>query len=263
MQLVEILKGDSPIILAQPHGGTFIPPELSNRYNENGLLVPDTDWHINKLYDGLLQKVTVVQAKFSRYLIDANRAPSGESLYLGQNNTELCPTIDFHGQSIYRIGMEPDTLEIKKRLNDFHTLYHKAISQQIQRVLKLHGLVLLFDCHSIKSRLPFLFDGVLPDFNIGTNKGMSCDPKIESVAVDVCSNASGYNNVLNGRFKGGWTTRHYGNPKNGIHAIQLELSQRTYMEEHPPWNYVYKKASNLRIHLKNLLICLERILIEF
>ena len=253
MKLVEIMEGKGPIILTQPHGGTFIPPELSNRYNVNGKLMSDTDWHINKLYDGLLQSVTVVQAKFSRYLIDANRDPSGESLYPGQNNTELCPTLDFCGKSIYRNGMEPDTKEIKERIQNFHSLYHKAVSNQIKRVCKIYGLVLVFDCHSIRSRLPFLFEGILTDLNLGTNEGKSCDPLIERIAGDVCSNTNGYNYTLNGRFKGGWTTRHYGHPQNGIHTIQLELSQRTYMEEHPPWNYLYKEASNLRNHLRKLL----------
>ena len=260
MQLVRILEGSSPLILSQPHGGTYIPPELLCRYNENGLLLADTDWHINRLYDDLLQNSTVVQAIFSRYLIDANRPPSDDYLYSGLNNTELCPTVNFCGQPIYNSGMEPDKIEIAKRLRNYHSLYHDAIREQIKRVQKNHGSVLLFDCHSIKSNLPYLFDGNLPDLNLGSNNGKSCDIEIERAAVEVCSKASGYNYILNGRFKGGWTTRHYGNPEKGIHVIQLELAQRTYMEEFSPWKYIDEKANNLRGCLKKILNCLEMIL---
>ena len=268
MNPVNITEGSSQIILAQPHGGTYFPPlddvqnEIIPTLNEIGRELADTDWHIHRLYDGLIQDATVVEATFSRYLIDANRDPSGNSLYPGQNTTELCPTIDFEGRSIYQKRTDnsvgPDVEEIGKRCNNYHSVYHTALSKQIERVRKKHGQVLLFDCHSIRSCLPFLFEGELPDFNLGTNNTTTCDPKFEEAAVKVCSNANGYSYVLNGRFKGGWTTRHYGNPEKGIHAIQLELSQRTYMIETAPWLYNEEKAAKLRVHLKNLLSCLEQ-----
>ena len=268
MNPVKIIDGSSPVILAQPHGGTYLPSaedvteELHVNFNERGREMADTDWHIHRLYDGLLPDATVVEATFSRYLVDANRDPSGSSLYPGQNTTELCPTVDFEGRPIYQIEAEPDANEIETRHNSYHAVYHAALSAQIERVRKLHGKVLLFDCHSIRSRLPFLFEGELPDFNLGTNNTSTCDPIIEVAALEVCANAKralhGYSYVINGRFKGGWTTRHYGKPEKGIHAIQLELAQQTYMDESSPWLYREEKAEKLRIHLKKLLSCLEQ-----
>ena len=268
MTPVNIIDGSSPVILAQPHGGTYLtsakdsPSELLVTLNERGREMADTDWHIHRLYDGLLQDATVVEATFSRYLIDANRDPSGSSLYPGQNTTELCPTVDFEGRPIYQIEAEPDANEIEIRRNNYHAVYHAALLAQIKRVRNLHGKVLLFDCHSIRSRLPFLFEGVLPDFNLGTNNTSTCDPIIEEAALEVCANEKfalhGYSYVINGRFKGGWTTRHYGKPEKGIHAIQLELAQQTYMDESSPWLYREEKAVKLRIYLKKLLNCLEK-----
>lgn len=259
MNPVEISEGASPVILGQPHGGTWLPPELAERLNERGHDLADTDWHIHQLYDGLLNDATVVQATFSRYVIDANRDPSGASLYPGQNTTGLCPTVDFVGEPIYHEGMEPDEAEIEQRRLAFHTPYHAALAEQIERVRKQHGVALLFDCHSIRSHLPFLFEGRLPDFNLGTNNGATCAPEIEQTAISVGSAAEGYTSVLNGRFKGGWTTRHYGDPANGVHAIQLELSQITYMEEVTPWSYRKDRADALRPHLKSLLTRLEEV----
>ena len=262
MNPVDILKGNGPVILAQPHGGTFVPVELSEHYNELGREMADTDWHIHRLYDGLLSDGSVVEATFSRYLIDANRDPSGSSLYPGQNTTELCPTVDFEGRSIYQKRAlhesQPDAEEIEIRRKNYHAVYHAALSEQIERVRKIHGTVLLFDCHSIRSRLPFLFEGELPDFNLGTYNTSTCAPEIEDAALEICAEADGYSSVLNGRFKGGWTTRHYGNPENGIHVIQLELAQQTYMDESAPWLYHEEKAEKLRVHLKKLLSCLEQ-----
>ena len=144
----------------------------------------------------------------------------------------------------------------------YHAAYHAALWEQIERIRKIQGIVLLFDCHSIRSRLPFLFEGQLPEFNLGTNHSATCAPEIEKTAVEVCSSATGYNSVLNERFKGGWTTRYYGDPANGIHAIQLEISQRTYMKEFHPWIYNVEKAKNIRIHLKKLLVSLEKMVIK-
>ncbi|MBC8258236.1 MAG: N-formylglutamate deformylase [SAR324 cluster bacterium] len=262
MNPVQIIEGNSPVILGQPHGGVFIPDQLSEHYNELGREMADTDWHIHRLYDGLLPDATVVEATFSRYLIDANRDPSGNSLYPGQNTTELCPTVDFEGRSIYQIESEPDEGEIETRRINYHAVYHTALSEQIERIRKIHGRVLLFDCHSIRSRLPFLFEGELPDFNLGTYNTSTCAPEIEAVAFEICAGADGYSPVLNGRFKGGWTTRHYGKPEKGIHVIQLELAQQTYMDESAPWLYHEEKAAKLRVNLKKLLRSLEQTIIS-
>jgi formiminoglutamase len=248
-----IETGDSPLVLAQPHGGTEIPPDILNRLNQLGHAMADTDWHISRLYDGLVDDVTVVRTPIHRYVIDANRDPSGQSLYPGQNTTSLCPTTTFDGKPIYQLGEQPGDDEIRQRQQLFHAPYHDALREQLDRVHQKHGYVVLYDCHSIRSRVPYLFEGKLPDFNIGTNSGQSCSRDIESSVEDACAEQAYFTHVLNGRFKGGWTTRHYGNPQTGYHAIQMELAQGNYMQEHEPWSYDADKAEMLRIYLRNIL----------
>ena len=246
-------RGDGPMLLAQPHSGTRLPDDIAARLNGAGRVLADTDWHVDRLYDGLLDDATVVRATFSRYVIDANRDPENRSLYPGMNTTGLCPSVDFDGGPIYEDGQEPSDEEIQLRRRKFHAPYHEALSEEIERIRRRHGLVILYDCHSIRSHVPYLFVGTLPVFNIGTFEGRSCAPAIEKLASEICNAAPGYNTVLNGRFKGGWTTRHYGAPLDGVHAIQMELAQRAYMEEAPPWTYLPERADALRIHLKELL----------
>ncbi|MEM9577685.1 MAG: N-formylglutamate deformylase [Pseudomonadota bacterium] len=250
---IEITRGDSPLVLGLPHTGTDIPADCLERLNETGRAMADTDWHIHTLYDGLLDDVTSVRTPIHRYVIDVNRDPSGESLYPGQNTTGLCPLTDFDGRSIYRDGKAPDAQEIKRRRLAYHAPYHAALQAEMERVKAIHGFAILYDCHSIRSNIPFLFDGTLPDFNIGTNLGVTCAPDIEARVAALCEQAGGYTSILNGRFKGGWTTRHYGRPSEGFHAIQMELAQSTYMLEHPPWNDVDNRAERLRVHLKSIL----------
>jgi len=253
MKPVHINRGNSPVILAIPHAGTCVPGEIKARLNETGLRLADTDWHVDRLYRGLLPGATIVRAKFHRYVIDANRDPSGKSLYPGQNTTELCPLTDFNGHGIYKNGQEPDAYEIERRQLYYHTPYHQAIEGEIKRLREIHENVVLYDCHSIRSRAPFLFEGALPDFNIGTNGGTTCDPHLEKTVTDICNIAKNYTSVLNGRFKGGWTTRHYGQPKSGVHALQMELSQSTYMDEISPWTYQPSRARNVRRVLRDVL----------
>lgn len=253
MSVFEVTRGDGPIVLAQPHGGTFVPDDLMARLNPLGQALSDTDWHITQLYDGLLSGVTVVASKIHRYVIDANRDPAGASLYPGQNTTSLCPTTDFNGRDIWRAGHAPSVDEIKARRDAFHAPYHVAIAQELERVKKLHGVAILYDCHSIRSEISFLFDGVLPVFNIGTNDVQTCAPVIQKAVHDRCAAAAGFDTVLNGRFKGGWTTRHYGQPDTGVHAIQMELAQRAYLDEAAPWSYRPDKAERLRPVLAHIL----------
>ena len=255
MTPVEVTQGDSPIILAQPHGGTFVPDAVLARLNARGRGLDDTDWHISRLYDGLLPAASVVRATFHRYVIDANRDPEGASLYPGQNTTSLVPLTDFDGQDIWQIAPDADDIATARR--DFHAPYHAALTAEIKRVKTRHGHAIVFDCHSIRSRIPFLFDGVLPDFSIGTNMGATCDAALERAVVEICAGAPGYSHVLNGRFKGGWTTRHYGQPANGIHAVQLELAQSTYMDEAAPWTFRNSRAAYLRPHLGRILTALQ------
>ncbi|MBK8456616.1 MAG: N-formylglutamate deformylase [Phyllobacteriaceae bacterium] len=261
MTPVEIERGDGPVILAFPHVGTFVPGEVKASLNQTGRALADTDWHVDRLYAGLLAGATIVRATFHRYVVDANRDPSGVSLYPGQNTTGLVPLTDFEGRPIW--GEEPDETEIERRRLAFHAPYHAALAAEIDRVKARHGVAVLYDCHSIRSRLPFLFHGALPDFNIGTHDGRSCAPEIQALATDACALAYGYTSVVNGRFKGGWTTRHYGQPPDGVHAIQMELTQRTHLAtEASPFAYDEGKAAVLRLHLGALLAGIERWALE-
>lgn len=251
MNPVEIVRGDSPVILGLPHTGTWLPEDIRARLNPRGQVLADTDWHIHRLYDGLLPGATTVRATFHRYVIDANRGPDDASLYPGQNTTGLVPVTDFDGEAIWI--SEPSEAEIAARKASFHAPYHAALAAEIERVRAKHGVAILYDCHSIRSHIPFLFEGTLPDFNIGTNSGRSCAPAIEAVTHEVAA-ATGRTHVLNGRFKGGWTTRHYGQPGSGVHAIQMELAQSTHLAtETPPFAYDETKADALRVTLKDIL----------
>ncbi len=255
MNVFEVQRGNSPLVLAQPHGGTFLPDGLSDRLNARGQQLADTDWHIDRLYDSLAPSSTVIRSNIHRYVIDANRDPTGNSLYPGQNTTTLVPLTDFDGLDIWEVV--PDEIEIARRREAFHRPYHDALRAELDRVRAIHGVAILYDCHSIRSNIPFLFKGTLPDFNIGTNMGVTCAPEIEAATARTCAKAEGYSSTLNGRFKGGWTTRHYGRPNEDIHAIQMELAQSTYLAgETPPWSYDTKKADRLRHHLIDILTTL-------
>lgn len=260
MAAFEVKRGSSPVILGFPHTGTDVPADIRERLNDNGRILADTDWHIHALYEGLLENVTTVRATFHRYVIDANRDPEGVSLYPGQNTTGLVPETDFDGTPIWKDGQAPTEDDIAARLRDFHAPYHAALAAEIARVKEIHGVAVLYDCHSIRSHIPFLFEGTLPDFNIGTDMGRTCDPAIEAVTAEVAGKAEGYTSILNGRFKGGWTTRHYGRPETGVHAIQMELAQSTHLaSEAPPFAYDAAKASRLRDHLKTILERIEAV----
>ena len=251
---VEVAQGDSPVILGLPHTGTYLPDDIFARLNARGRVLADTDWHIHELYAGLLPGATTVRATFHRYVIDANRGPDDESLYPGQNTTGLVPLTDFDGQPIW--DDPPSAGDVADRLARFHAPYHAALAAEIDRVRAKHGVAILYDCHSIRSHIPFLFDGTLPDFNIGTANGTSCAPQIEAAAHDIAA-ATGRPTVLNGRFKGGWTTRHYGRPADNVHAIQMELAQSTHLAtEEPPFDLDPAKAAQMREKLGAILTTL-------
>lgn len=257
MITVHLQRGEGPILLAQAHAGRQIPAAIRARLNDNGHALADTDWHIERLYDGLLEDATVVRATLHRYAIDVNRDPRGVALYPDMNSTGLCPLTDFDGRPLYKPGQEPSRDEIESRRRDYHAPYHEALAAELDRIRQCHGVALVYDCHSIRSRIPFLFEGTLPDFNIGTYDGRSAAPAIERLAACHCRAAAGYTTIVNGRFKGGWTTRHYGDPAAAVHAIQMEIAQRAYMEEAPPWRYLPDRAEALRGHLKTLLEALR------
>ncbi|MCE8517067.1 N-formylglutamate deformylase [Ruegeria pomeroyi] len=257
MTPVEVIRGDGPVVLGMPHGGTFVPDAIHARLNPRGQGLSDTDWHIDRLYAGLLPGASVVKSTVHRYVIDANRDPAGVSLYPGQNTTTLCPTTDFDGHDIWLPGQAPDADEIAERRATYHAPYHAALTEALVRARDRHGVAVLYDCHSIRSDIPFLFAGTLPIFNIGTNNGTTCAPEIEVATLETCRAADPDQTVLNGRFKGGWTTRHYGRPETGQHAIQMETAQRAYMDEAAPWTYRTERADRLRPVLAEILTQLE------
>lgn len=256
MSPFEIIEGDGPVILAQPHVGTHLPDDLWERLNPRGEGLSDTDWHIDRLYDGLLPGATTVRAKIHRYVIDLNRDPSGASLYPGQNTTDLCPLTDFDNHPIWDHGEEPSAHESQDRRHIYHAPYHAALAAQISLVKARHGVAVLWDCHSIRSHVPFLFEGVLPVFSIGTNSGTSCAASVKAAVEAACDGVA--TRVTDGRFKGGWTTRHYGRPSEGVHAIQMELAQRAYLHtEAPPWDYDGARAAPIRHALAEALAQLD------
>lgn len=253
MDPVLITRGDSPLVLGFPHTGTHVPEDIHAKLNDEGQALRDTDWHIEKLYAGLIPGATMVQATFHRYVIDANRDPSGHSLYPGQTTTGLVPKTTFDNVPIWREGSAPDPDEIARRAAAFHAPYHAALAAELARVKALHGYAVLYDCHSIRSVVPWLFEGTLPDFNIGTDDGRTCDALIEA-AAHAGTQATGRTEVLNGRFRGGWTTRHYGHPETGIHAIQMELAQASHLDtEEPPFTLSEAKCAILRPQLADIL----------
>jgi formiminoglutamase len=255
---VEVTRADGPLILGIPHAGTHVPDDIADRLDDNGRLLADTDWHVDRLYAGLVE-ATVIRATFHRYVIDANRPPDDGTLYPGQNTTGLVPLTDFDGRPLWRPGAEPTAEDRATRLAAYHAPYHAALAAEVERVRAANGVAVLYDCHSIRSVCPFLFDGRLPDLNIGDNGGTTCAAAVTEAASEVAA-ASGYTHVVNGRFKGGWTTRHYGRPGAGVHAIQMELAQATHLaSEAPPFAYDPARADQLRRTLGLILARLERL----
>ena len=227
---LEVTRGGAPLVLAMPHTGTEIPADLARRLTSLWLARKDTDWWIERLYDfapGL--GATVVRTRMSRTVIDANRDPSGVSLYPGQATTELCPTTTFDGEPLYR-SFDPSPDEIAARRTAWFDPYHRALAGEIARLRQRHPRVVLYDCHAIRSQIPRLFAGVLPNLNLGTHSGASCAPQLRARLEAACEN-SDFSRVTNGRFKGGYTTRHYGRPADGVHAVQMELACRGYLRE--------------------------------
>jgi N-formylglutamate deformylase len=236
--------GPSPLLISMPHVGTQLPADQRSRYWPRALEVEDTDWFLDRLYSfaGDLG-ATLLVPRYSRYLVDLNRAPDNAPLYPGQNNTELCPTRHFSGDSLYPPGQAPDEAEVQRRVATYWQPYHQALQAQLQRIKSAHGHAVLFDAHSIHSTLPWLFDGTLPHMNLGTASGTSCAPSLQQAVAAVFAAQTDYSHVLNGRFKGGYITRQYGQPANGVHALQLEMTFSAYMEERAPMRWHPQRAA--------------------
>ncbi|HSI53503.1 MAG TPA: N-formylglutamate deformylase [Ramlibacter sp.] len=231
-------RGRAPLLVSMPHIGTEIPADLRDDYVPRALDAEDTDWHLDRLYDGLPAiGATVLRPRYSRYVIDLNRPPDDAPMYPGASNTELCPTHFFNGDALYREGRGPAPAERQRRRALYWQPYHDALRKELDRIKAEHGFVLLWDAHSIRSQIPWLFDGVLPDLNVGTANGASADASIAQATVDAAARHANVTHVLNGRFKGGYITRHYGDPAGHVHAVQLEMCQSVYMSEVAPYGY--------------------------
>lgn len=248
-----LAPGTTPLLISMPHVGTQIPPELAPHYQPRALQVEDTDWHLDQLYAFAASLgAGLIVPRWSRYLIDLNRAPDDVPMYAGANNTELCPTRSFAGEPLYRPGQAPDAAEIDRRRTRYWQPYHGAIASELARIQARHGHAILFDAHSIRSVLPWLFEGKLPDLNLGTVSGASCAPGLRSALRQVLQGQDRFTHVVDGRFKGGHITRHFGRPALGRHAVQLEMCWSTYMQESPPYAVDPARAAQLAPVLRAL-----------
>jgi N-formylglutamate deformylase len=252
--LFEFYEGTTPLLVSVPHAGTYLPPAIASRMTEAGRAMPDTDWFVHHLYAFARDLgASFLVANWSRYVVDLNRPPDSAPLYPGAANTGLCPTEQFDGAPIYRPGETPGDAEIDERRTLFWRPYHDRLAAELQALRERHGTVLLYEAHSIRSRVPRLFDGRLPDINLGTADGAAAAADLAALLVETAGEAESYSSVLNGRFKGGYITRRYGRPAERIHAVQLELSQLTYMEEDAPFRFRDDLAAAVRPTLRAIL----------
>jgi N-formylglutamate deformylase len=253
MDTYTLHRGTAPLLISLPHDGTAVPADIAAGLTESARRVPDTDWHVSKLY-GFARELgaSMIVPKYSRYVIDLNRPPDDVSLYPGQNTTGLCPHVQFSGEPVYRDGQGPDEAEVAERVERYWRPYHRALAGELQRIHAQHGRAGLWEGHSIKGVVPFLFEGRLPDLNLGTAGRTSCSAALQSRLESVLQSQDRHDFVVNGRFKGGYITRQYGDPAQNIQAVQLEISQRIYMEEETfAWDDA--KAARTQLVLKDLL----------
>ena len=246
-------RGTAPLLVSMPHVGTTIPEPLRAAYVPRALEVEDTDWHLDRLYAFVLQRgASVLRPEFSRYVIDLNRPPDDQPMYPGASNTELCPTRFFTGDALYRENAAPSPEQRVQRRAAYWEPYHHALQQELQRLKAEHGHVLLWDAHSIRAEIPWLFEGTLPDLNVGTANGTSAHVSVTEAVARAAGEHAAVTHVVNGRFKGGYITRHYGRPAEDVHAVQLEMVQKLYMEEAPPWRYDEHRATAIQPVLRDM-----------
>lgn len=253
MHAFDFHQGTAPLLVSMPHVGTDIPTNIAPHFTADALQKPDTDWHLPRLYDFLqAMGASVLAARWSRYVIDLNRPDNDTNLYPGQDTTGLCPVDTFGKAALYMAGHQPDPTEIGHRLRKYWQPYHSQLQAELQRLLALHGKVVLWDAHSIASQVPRFFSGKLPDLNLGSADGTSCDPGLMAAVAGRVGQQATYTLAVNGRFKGGHITRHYGAPGQGVHALQLEMCQSTYMDETAPFGYRPDLADQVKPLLKDM-----------
>jgi N-formylglutamate deformylase len=240
MEIFSLERGSAPLLVSLPHDGSAIPPALAVRMVEGARRAPDTDWHVARLYAFARELgASILVPRHSRYVVDLNRPPDDISLYPGQNTTGLCPAVQFSGEPVYLDGEAPDAAEVAARVETYWRPYHAALAGELARIRAGHGRALLWEGHSIRGEVPFLFEGRLPDLNLGSAAGASCSPALQARLEAVLAAQRNYDWVANGRFKGGYITRHYGAPETGVQAVQLELAQLNYMDEE---SFAYDEA---------------------
>ena len=253
MHLYRLIPGTSPLLVSIPHAGTYVPPAIAGCMTRAARTLPDTDWHVDRLYDFLVDiGATVLVATHSRYVVDLNRPSDDADLYPGLAGTGLCPVETFAGEPIWQPRHAPAQAEIAERVVRYWQPYHGCLRAELDELRVRHGSVVLWDAHSIRSQVPRLFAGDLPVVNLGTNDGRSCDPELAARLLGYALGVPDCTAVLDGRFKGGYITRAYGDPAAGINAVQLELAQRSYMDERS-LEYLPDKARQIRSRLRALL----------
>jgi len=232
-----LTRARSPLLISVPHAGTEVPGELLKRFSTWARQLPDTDWYVDRLYSWAPSAgAGLIAAPASRFVIDLNRPPDDAPLYDFSGtglSIGLVPTTTFAGRPVYRPGCEPDPLEADGRLERFWNPYHRCLVAELSRIRDRYGHAVLLDAHSIRSEVPSLFDGLLPDLNLGSNGGRSAATSLVTSVGGLLGEA-GFTLVVDGRFKGGYITRHYGSPECHVHALQLEMAQSAYMNEDPP-----------------------------
>ncbi len=247
-------QGTQPLLVSVPHAGTGIPDELKKLFTDRALAVEDTDWFLDSIYAFAMQLgASFIVPNYSRYVVDLNRPPENTPMYAGVNNTELCPTRFFSGDPLYKPGLEPNYSQVEARVKQYWQPYHQALQTELARIKTIHGHAVLWDGHSICSQLPWLFDGTLPNLNLGTVSGTSCAKELQELVHLTALNQHHFTVVLNGRFKGGYITRQYGQPDRGVHAVQLEMTWNCYMAEQPPYAIDPARSAKLVTVLETLL----------
>jgi len=221
----------SPLVISVPHDGGTMAPGMIERLQPYAADCPDRDHLIAAVFDFDDLPHTRIKAEYSRYVVDLNRPADGDALYPGQPETGVCPITGFDDRPLYRPSQAPEEEEIKQRIERYWQPYHNELAQLIDRAKDRFGYCLLIDAHSIDDVVPRFFTGTLPNINVGTFAGKSCDAKYKNIITDALSQQGIYSWVINDRFKGGYITRHYGQPKNHVHAIQLEHGKSIYARD--------------------------------